>query len=254
MQTLNVDQDRQARIIVKVFGFTQTRSYNAKLHDPNKKKKRDSLVLSRYSVFMVFHIFDFLFRTTPKKCNWMRAISVTVVVIILKFQFWMLHDFSYVQSSFSRSILTMAFWKTPYSWRFYASGSTYVLILSWVLNIMKPKWVKMRVMLSVGQKSQFALWKWLYQDVLLIIAFFVLSPVSLDFKFNLVLIEQFLPQFIYLFIFWYSVYLGVHPVPLRFFIKTRKILMRLNVFSTPKVWSRKMFLLCSYFLWNIRTC
>ena len=38
MQTLNVDQDRQARIIVKVFGFTQTRSYNAKLHDPNKKK------------------------------------------------------------------------------------------------------------------------------------------------------------------------------------------------------------------------
>ena len=153
------------------------------------RKEWDFLVLSRYSVFMGFHVFVFLFRTTPKKYNWMRAISVTVVVIILKFQFWMLHDISYVQSSFSRDILTMAFWKTPYSWRFYASGSTYVLILSWVLNIMKPKWVKMRIMLSVGQKSESGLRKWLHQDVLLIIAFFLLSLISLDFKFNLVLIE-----------------------------------------------------------------
>ena len=36
--------------------------------------------VSWYSVFMVLHIFIFLFRTTVKKNTWMKAISVTVTV------------------------------------------------------------------------------------------------------------------------------------------------------------------------------
>ena len=38
MQTLNVDKDFQVRVIGKNFNFTQTRRYNAKLHDINRRK------------------------------------------------------------------------------------------------------------------------------------------------------------------------------------------------------------------------
>ena len=38
-----------------------------------------------------------------------------------------------------------------------------------------------------------------------------------------------MPQFIYLFPFWYSVYFGVNPEPSRFFIRISKILVSLNV-------------------------
>ena len=62
------------------------------------KEKWDSLVLNRanflngmnvpwHSVFMVLHISTFLFRITVQKNAWMRAISVTVLVIILELQF-----------------------------------------------------------------------------------------------------------------------------------------------------------------------
>ena len=47
-------------------------------------------------------------------------------------------------------------------------------------------------------------------------AFFFFSQTDLVFKFNLVLIEQFSIQFVYLITFWYSVHLQVHPVSLRF--------------------------------------
>ena len=43
------------------------------------------------------------------------------------------------------------------------------------------------------------------------------SQTNLDFEFNLTLIEKFSSQFIYFFIFRYSVHFEVHPVPLRFF-------------------------------------
>ena len=68
-----------------------------------------------------------------------------------------------------------------------------------------------------------------------------------------IVIEQFWPQFIYFFTFWYSVYIGVYPVPLRLFIRTSKTLMRLSVFFL-KIFRSKMFLLCSYFPWNLNTC
>ena len=45
----------------------------------------------------------------------------------------------------------------------------------------------------------------LHQDIELIIVCFSFSQTNLVFKFNLMLIEQFLPQFIYLSIFWYCI-------------------------------------------------
>ena len=45
----------------------------------------------------------------------------------------------------------------------------------------------------------------LHQDIGLIIVYFSFSQTNLVFKFNLMLIEQFLPQFIYLSIFWYCI-------------------------------------------------
>ena len=45
----------------------------------------------------------------------------------------------------------------------------------------------------------------LHQDIELFILCFSFSQTSLVFKFNLMLIEQFLPQFIYLSIFWYCI-------------------------------------------------
>ena len=53
---------------------------------------------------------------------------------------------------------------------------------------------------------------------------------NLVFKFNLVLIEKFSPQFIYLFTFQYSAYLEVIQCFYAFFIRTSKISMRLLVF------------------------
>ena len=56
---------------------------------------------------------------------------------------------------------------------------------------------------------------------------------------------------LWLFLFWYYVYLEVHPVSQRLFIRTSKILMRLDFFFFLKTQSRKMFLLYSYFPLNI---
>ena len=176
-----------------------------------------------YSMFLFF-----LFRTTVKENTWMRAISVAVMVIILKIPFWKLLEIIYVQSSFSTITrhIDNSTRRTPYSWRFYRCESTYVLILSWV-NIMKSKWVEVPKKLLAGQKSEPVLWRTFHQDISLIIILFF-SQTNLVFKFNLLLIELFTPQFIYLLIFCVS---WVHPVPLRFFIRTSNILMRLNVFS-----------------------
>ena len=120
-------------------------------------------------------------------------------------------------------------WKTPYSWRFYGHGSTYVLILSWI-NMTKRKWAKVPWKLLVAQKFKPVLWRLLHQDISLIIFFFFFET-NLVFIFNLVVIEKLSPQLVYIFTFWYPVHLGVHPVPLNFFkSKTSKIMMRLNAF------------------------
>ena len=86
-----------------------------------------------------------LFRTTTKKSTWIIAISVRVMVIILKMSFWKLVGICYVQSFFStiKRHIDNCIWRTSYSWRIYGRGSTYVLILSCVNNT-NPKWVKVR--------------------------------------------------------------------------------------------------------------
>ena len=58
---------------------------------------------------------------------------------------------------------------------------------------------------------------------------------------------------------WYSTDVEVHPVSLRFSLRTSKILMKLNILFFLKFYRHKMLLLFSYyfsyyFLWNIRTC
>ena len=99
----------------------------------------------------------------------MKTIFITVMVIILKVPFWKLLDISYVKISYSTITrhINNGIWKTPYSWRFYGHGSTYVLILSWV-NVMKRKWVKVSKKLSVAQNSEPALRRTLDQDISLI--------------------------------------------------------------------------------------
>ena len=61
----------------------------------------------------------------------------------------------------------------------------------------------------------------LHQDIELIIVCFSFSQTSLVFKFNLMLIEWFLPQFIYLSTFWYCV-LKFIPYLYALFIRARK--------------------------------
>ena len=52
---------------------------------------------------MVFRVFIFIFclESVLGKDTWMRAASVTAMVIFLKVSFWKLLDHSYIQSSFS---------------------------------------------------------------------------------------------------------------------------------------------------------
>ena len=82
----------------------------------------------------------------------------------------------------------------------------------------------------------------LHQDVWLIIVCFSFSQRIQIFKFNLVLIEQFSPQLIYIFIFQYSVYLQVHPVRLRFFSWKPVKFWWGSMLFLVKVYSHKMLL------------
>ena len=84
------------------------------------------------------------------------------------------------------------------------------------VNIMKQKLMKVSAIRSVAQKSKCALWRTLHLSkprFTYFIHFFFLS--TLDFKFN---------------IFWHFTDLEVYLLPLLFFIKTTKILMKLSDF------------------------
>ena len=143
-------------------------------------------------------------------------IFVTFMTYISKMPIWKLVGISCFQISQQlQGTLTTGF--EDYSWRFYGHGSTYVFILSWI-NMMTWKLAKAPWKLLVPQKSEPILWRTLHQGISLIIIFFFFSETNLVFKFNLVVIEKFSLQLVYLFTFWYSVYLGVHPVSLSFFI------------------------------------
>ena len=77
---------------------------------PQTKGKCDSLVLSRSELWMVWqcygiiphvHWYYFCLEPTVEKGTWMRATSVTVMIICLKVAFWKILHHSYDQSSFS---------------------------------------------------------------------------------------------------------------------------------------------------------
>ena len=134
-------------------------------------------------VFCLF-IFIFLFRSNGKKKNWMRTTFITVMVITLKITWYQLFlKFPTITRHIDNGI-----WKTPYSWRFYGHGPTYMLILCWT-KIMKRKWATVPWKLLVAQKSEPVLWRTWHQDISLIVVFFFFSETNLVFKFNLVLIE-----------------------------------------------------------------
>ena len=148
-------------------------------------EKWNSLALSRLvwrcHGIQYFHFYFFCLEPMVKKNIWMRTISVTVVVIILKVLFSNLldiskniSDISYVQSTFLTFIrhIENGISKTPCSGRSYGNGSTYVLILPWV-NIMKRKWANVSKKLSVIQKPEPVLWRTfhlLYSCILLFLS------------------------------------------------------------------------------------
>ena len=150
----------------------------------------------------------------------MRMIFVMVMVIMSKVPFWKLPDISYFQSSQQlQSTLTTAFERHLSVKNFIRTWINIRLCFSWV-NIMKRKCAKMCEgtweIISCTKSWDCSLNN-IYQDISLNIFFLFFTETNLVFKSNLLLIEYFSPQFVYLFTFWYSVYLGVHPVPQSFF-------------------------------------
>ena len=195
-----------------------------------------------------FHLSFFCFfflEWTVRKDIWMRTTSVTVIVI-----FWKRHSERYliiamfkVCSQQLRVISTTEFRKAPYSWRFVRHGLTYVLILSWANMNQNSK--KLPGKLSVAQKFQpdFDEYCTKIEDISLTFIHLFFSPRNLVFKFDLVLIEWFSPQFLYLLTFRLSFNI----------LRILKFNQRLCEYSFLQVYSCKMILSYSYFLWNIRT-
>ena len=94
--------------------------------------------------------------------------------------------------------------------------------------------------------------KWKVNISFIIVFFF--SQTNLLLKYNLMLIRTF-SSTIYLPLFYFDILCILKFVQYFYalFIRTSKVLMRLNILFL-EVYSCNMFLLCSYFLWNISTC
>ena len=107
-----------------------------------------------------YSVFSFSFFVQKQwwENKWMRTTFIAVMVI-----FFFRNVIPKVLSTIT-TYLDIGIWETPYNWRSQGHVSTYVSIL--------------------------------YQDIWF--AYFSFSQINLVFKFNLVLIEKFLPQFIYL--------------------------------------------------------
>ena len=85
-----------------------------------------------YSVFS----FSFFCLAPPmRKSISMRTTSVTAMVIFQKChgESYLITSLFKVRSQQLRAILRAAFWKMTNSLRFYSHGSTYMLILSWIM-------------------------------------------------------------------------------------------------------------------------
>ena len=159
-----------------------------------------------YSV-LSFLFFLFRIRCNGKKNTWMRMNFVTVMVIISEMPFWKLLDISYFQSSQQlRNALTKAFERhltvedftdmDQHKCQFFLGQ------ISWNENGQRClgiiRCIKVRacyILLFLWNKPSFQIQS------------------SVD--------RIIFTEFVYLFTFWYSVYLGLHPAPLSFFHKNQ---------------------------------
>ena len=140
-----------------------------------------------YEVGMVFSVFSFMFclETSVREKNWTKTTSAGVMFFFPKvtFQKYLTTAAFKVFFPIVRTRLDIGILKTPYNCRF---------------------WFHMD-----QHRCRSCIW--------LIIACFSFSQTRLFFKFSLVLIEWFSPEFINIFTFRCSLYLEFHPVPLDFF-------------------------------------
>ena len=168
--------------------------------------------------FCVF-IFIFLFRGNEKKNTWTRTILVPVMVIIYKCYseiylivavFKVLNNYKVYWQQHLKDILQL---KTLRTW-------INISINSFLDKYDEPKMDEVAMeIISCTEIPACSLKNntpryFTYCCILL-------SETNLVFNFNLVSIEWFSPKLVYLFTFWYSVYLGVHPVPLIIFYKNQ---------------------------------
>ena len=142
-------------------------------------------------VFRFLYLF-LLFRSKDKKNTWSRNLDENnfrhgygnyFKIAILKVTWYQLFwKFSAIMRHIDKGIL-----KTPYSWRFYEHGSTYVFIF--LDKYCETKRTKIPWKLLVAQKSEPFLWRTLHHYIPLIIKFLFFFETNLVFWCDLVLIE-----------------------------------------------------------------
>ena len=194
---------------------------------------------------MVF-TFILFFRSSGLKDHSGGTISVAVMVIISKVLSWKLLDFSHVQSSFSTIArhIDNGIWKILYSWGFYGHGSTYMLTLcEGALEV-----ISCTKILFFEEHRTWTFHIFLYISYIFIhFIYFSVSQTNLVLKFNLVLIEDFSPQFLYLLIFCVS--WSLSSVSTLFLLEPVNFWWDLCLFYGLQPQN----VLCSYFPWNMRT-
>ena len=129
------------------------------------------LTFEWYEHALVFCVFIFISMLWECERNWVKTTSVTVMGF-----FWKYHS----ESTWSQQSSKFSINNYEAPWQRHLKDTLQLKIL----------WT------SVSS---------LHQHIELIIVCFSFSQTSLVSKFNLMLIEQFLPQFIYLSIFWYCI-------------------------------------------------
>ena len=171
------------------------------------REKQNSIVLNRVDFWMIwrchgilcFH-FYFLFRNNGK---WEQFNENDLR-----------HCYGIYLFIFESVILKFLDHRSRLGWKFFLNNYE----ASWQQHLKDALQLKiLQTWINIGVEP--ALQSALHQDIWLIIECFSFFHTSLVFRFNLVMIELFFPQFIYLFANRYYVYLEVHPVPVSYFYK-----------------------------------
>ena len=179
----------------------------------------------------------------------MRVTSATVAVIFSEVLFRKLLDHSYfkVSSQQLRGTLTTAFRKT---WIKIRTNS----FIKTLVNITKQKPTKVPWKLSLAKKNAASHFKehCIRIDILLVVIGFFFSQTNLIFKSNPVFVDilgSFCHSLFIFFPFDFYLYLILKFIQCLyvFFIKTSKVLMRLNVLFVRFSYSK-----CSYVLFSIK--